>query len=75
MINRFPAVRFVVRHGGLLAPLAASLPMLLAVAAVGLEGLHWFWLVCGGLVGAACGFVVRLLAEMTIIIADMLLPE
>ncbi len=75
MIDRFPTVRFVVRRGRLLAPAAAALPVLIAAAGIGLEGWHWLWLAGAALVGAALAFAVRLLVELTTIIADMLLPE
>ncbi len=75
MIDRYPTVRFVVRRGRILAPVAALLPVLAAAAGIGIEGWHWFWMAAGALAGVCLAFVTRLLVELTIIIADMLLPE
>ena len=75
MIDRYPTVRFVVRRGRILAPVAALLPVLAAAAGIGIGGWHWFWMAAGALAGVCLAFVTRLLVELTIIIADMLLPE
>ena len=75
MIDRFPTVRFVVRRGRLLVRAAGALPVLAAFLGIGIEGWHWFWMAAGLLAGACLAFVTRLLVELTIIIADMLLPE
>ena len=75
MIDRFPTVRFVVRRGRLLVSAAGAFPVLAAVLGIGIEGWHWFWMAVGVLAGACLAFVVRLLVELTVIIADMLLPE
>ena len=75
MIDRFPTVRFAVRRGRVLAPAAALLPLLFAVVGVAFEGWHWVWLAAGALAGGCLALVTRLLVELTIIIADMLLPE
>ena len=75
MIDRYPTVRFVVRRGRLLAQAAGALPVLIAFLGIGIEGWHWFWLAAGALAGVCLAFVTRLLVELTVIIADMLLPE
>ena len=73
MIDRYPTVRFVVRRGRLLAQAAGVLPVLIAFLGIGIEG--WLWLAAGALAGVCLAFVTRLLVELTVIIADMLLPE
>ena len=75
MIDRFPTVRFVVRRGRLLVSAAGTLPVLAAFLGIGIEDWHWFWMAIGLLAGVCLAFVTRLLVELTIIIADMLLPE
>lgn len=75
MIDRFPTVRFVVRRGRLLVSAAGALPVLAAFLGTGIEGWHWFWMAVGLLAGVCLAFVTRLLVELTVIIADMLLPE
>lgn len=75
MIDRFPTVRFVVRRGRLLVWAAGALPVLAAFLGIGIEGWHWFWMAVGLLAGVCLAFVARLLVELTVIIADMLLPE
>ena len=74
MIDRFPTVRFVVRRGRLLPAAAGVLPVLAAFLGIGIEGWHWSWMAAGLLAGACLAFAARLLVELTIIIADMLLP-
>ena len=75
MIERFPTVRFVVRRGRLLVWAAGALPVLAAFLGICIEGWHWLWIAAGGLAGLCLAFVTRLLVELTVIIADMLLPE
>ena len=75
MIDRFPTVRFVVRRGKLLAPAAGALPVIAVFLGVGIDGWHWFWMAAGLLAGCCLAFVTRLLVELTVVIADMLLPE
>ena len=75
MIDRFPTVRFVVRRGKLLAPAAGALPVLVAFLGIGIDGWHWFWMAAGLLAGLCLAFATRLLVELTVVIADMLLPE
>ncbi len=75
MIDRFPTVRFVVRRGKLLAPVAGAMPVLAAFLGIGIDGWHWLWMVAGLLAGLCLALVTRLLVELTVVIADMLLPE
>ena len=74
-MEQYPAVRIMVKFGGVLAILAGlSLPLLVLVGVLG-AGWHWGWLVAAVLAGTALGFVFRTFAELTQIIADMLLPQ
>lgn len=74
MQQRYPAVRFVVRHGALIAWVV---PVLVAVA--GLLGSVLCgnaWLAAGAVVGAAILFcVLRVVVELVQIIAETLLPQ
>lgn len=74
-MEQYPAVRIMVKHGNRLAVLVGlALP---AVVLIGMaaQGWHWVWLVASLLAGAALGFAFRTFAELTRIIADMLLPQ
>lgn len=74
MPQRFPAVRFVVQHGALVAWLIPAL-----IAAAGLAGfaLHWGpWISSALIVGAVALFcVLRVVVELVQIIAETLLPQ
>jgi len=74
-MEQYPAVRFMVQHGGKLAVMAGiSLPVLVLLGVLA-AGWHWVWLVAAIVGGGALGFVFRTFAELTQIIADMLLPQ
>jgi hypothetical protein len=74
-MEQYPAVRFMVTHGRWLAiPVGLVLPVLVFA---GVAIADWNWL-CGILaiaVGTMAGFAFRTFAELTQIIADMLLPQ
>lgn len=74
-MEQYPAVRFMVKHGRMLAILAGiALPVLVLIGVVA-AGWHWVWLAGAAVAGVAVGFVFRTFAELTQIIADMLLPQ
>ena len=74
-MEQYPAVRMMVRYGSLLAILVGlSLPALALFGVLG-AGWHWVWLLAAFVAGAALWFVFRTFAELTQIIADMLLPQ
>ena len=74
-MEQYPAVRFMVKHGSVLAILAGiALPMLVLIGVLA-AGWHWVWLIGAVVAGVALGFVFRTFAELTQIIADMLLPQ
>ena len=74
-MEQYPAVRIMVRYGSLLAILVGlSLPALALFGVLG-TGWHWVWLLAALVAGAALWFVFRTFAELTQIIADMLLPQ
>ena len=74
-MENYPAVAFLVNHGKALAALVAAAPVLAALAAVVFAGVHWSWVVAGLAVGALAGLLIKALAEVTVIITDMLLPK
>lgn len=74
-MEQYPAVRFMVAHGRKLAiPVGLALPVL-ALVGIALADWHWLWAVAALAAGTVLGFVVRVFAELTQIIADMLLPQ
>jgi len=74
-MEQYPAVRFMVQHGAKLAVMVGiSLPVLVLLGVL-VVGWHWVWLVAAVVGGGALGFVFRTFAELTQIIADMLLPQ
>jgi hypothetical protein len=74
-MEQYPAVRFMVQHGAKLAVMVGiSLPVLVLLGVL-VVGWHWVWLVAAVVGGGALGFAFRTFAELTQIIADMLLPQ
>ncbi|MEL0111289.1 MAG: hypothetical protein VW835_06110 [Rickettsiales bacterium] len=74
-MEQYPAVQFMVKHGGKLAILVGLALPLLVVLGVFVADWHWVWLVGAVVAGGALGFAFRTFAELTQIIADMLLPQ
>ncbi len=74
-MDEYPAVRFMVRHGRWLAvPIGLALPVLVFLG-VFTAGWSWVWGVLAIAAGLGVGFAFRTFAELTQIIADMLLPQ
>ena len=74
-MEQYPAVRFMVQHGAKLAVMVGiSLPVLVLLGVL-VVGWHWVWLVTAVVGGGVLGYVFRTFAELTQIIADMLLPQ
>lgn len=74
MPQRYPAVRFVVRHG---SSLSWIIPAVLAIAGLLTLSPQWNpWLAGVTIVGAAILFcVLRVIVELVQIIAETLLPQ
>lgn len=73
-MEKYPAVSFLVKNGSLLAVVVGLLPIVLALWAVS-GGWGFGWLVAGVGAGLIGGLLIKILAELTTIIADMLLPQ
>ncbi len=74
-MEQYPAVQFMVKHGRNLAILVGlALPVLVLIGIVFAEW-HWVWGVAALVAGGVVGFAFRTFAELTQIIADMLLPQ
>jgi len=65
----------MVMQGRRLAVLVGLVPPVVAVAGAAGAGWHWLWIAAGFVAGLGIGFAIRVFAELTDIIADMLLPE
>ena len=74
-MEQYPAVRFMVQHGAKLAILAGLAGPILVLLGVLVAGWHWVWFVAALAGGCALWFVFKTFAELTQIIADMLLPQ
>jgi len=74
-MENYPAVAFIVRYGHLLALLVALAPVAGTACAVFGLGAHWAWLPVGLGAGALGGLLMKAVAEITVIITDMLLPK
>lgn len=74
-MEQYPAVQFMVKHGRNLAILVGlALPVLVLIGIVLVEW-HWVWGIAALVAGVIVGFAFRTFAELTQIIADMLLPQ
>jgi len=74
-MEQYPAVQFMVAHGRKLSILVGlALPLLVALGIV-FAGWHWVWGAAAMVAGIGFGFAFRTFAELTQIIADMLLPQ
>ncbi len=74
-MEQYPAVQFMVTHGRNLSILVGlALPVLVLIGIAFAEW-HWVWGIAAIVVGAGVGFAFRTFAELTQIIADMLLPQ
>lgn len=74
-MEQYPAVRFMVQHGAKLAILAGLAVPILVLLGVLVAGWHWIWFVAALAAGGVLWFVFKTFAELTQIIADMLLPQ
>ena len=74
-MEQYPAVRFMVQHGAKLAILAGLALPLLGLVGVFAAVWHWIWFAAAVVAGIALWFVFKTFAELTHIIADMLLPQ
>ena len=72
-MEQYPAIRFMVDHGSKLAWLVALSIPALALLGVMVVNWHWLWLLVALLTGALAGVVFRTMAELTQVIAEMLL--
>ena len=74
-MEQYPAVQFMVAHGRKLSILVGlALPFRVALGIV-FAGWHWVWGAAAIVAGIGFGFAFRTFAELTQIIADMLLPQ
>ena len=74
-MEQYPAVRFMVTHGRWLAiPVGLALPVLVCLG-VFMAGWSGIWVIAAVVAGLVVGFAFRTFAELTQIIADMLLPQ
>ena len=74
-MEQYPAVQFMVTHRRKLSILVGlALPFLVALGIV-FAGWHWVWGITAIAAGVGLGFAFRTFAELTQIIADMLLPQ
>jgi len=74
-MEQYPAVRFMVAHGRWLAvPVGLALPVLVLLGVL-TAGWSWVWAILAVAAGIVAGFAFRTFAELTQIIADMLLPQ
>jgi len=73
-MDKYPAVSFLVKNGTLLSVIVGLVPIVLALWAVS-GGWGIVWLVLGVGAGILGGLLMKIIAELTTIIADMLLPQ
>jgi len=74
-MEQYTAVRLVTKHGTRLALAAGAALPLLALLGLLVAGWHWVWLPVAAVAGVAVWFLFRLIAELTRIICEMLLPQ
>ena len=74
-MEKYPAVQFMVTYGRKLSiVIGLALPVLVALGIV-FAGWHWVWGIAAIFGGIGFAFAFRTFAELTQIIADMLLPQ
>jgi len=74
-MEQYPAVQFMVAYGRKLSiAVGLALPVLVALGIV-FASWHWVWGIAAIVAGIGVGFAFRTFAELTQIIADMLLPQ
>ena len=74
-MDEYPAVQFMVKYGRRLSLAVGVAPVLLALAGVVLQDWSALSLIVAVVAGGVFGFAFRTFAELTQIIADMLLPQ
>ena len=73
-MDQYPAIRFIVERGNVLAIAIGVLPLIGSVALIALGG-HWLAGVAGAVASAVVYFLMRSYVELVRVIADMLLPK
>jgi len=74
-MEQYPAVQIMVTHGRWLAiPIGLAVPALVLLGVL-TAGWSWVWGAIAVAAGIVIGFAFRTFAELTQIIADMLLPQ
>lgn len=74
-MEQYPAVQFMVKHGRRLSVAVGLAPPLIAIIGIVFQQWGVFSLVGALILGLLIGFAFRTFAELTQIIADMLLPQ
>jgi hypothetical protein len=74
VMNDYPMLHFIGRHGGWCAILAAVLPVAAAAWAVMIGASPW-WLAAGIAAAVALFVLVRSYVELVRVMIDMLLPK
>lgn len=70
----YPAIRFIVTKGDLLAAIVALVPVLLGIWALA-SGFYWPWMVLAIGTGAVLWLVLRSYVEVLRILSDTLMPR
>ena len=74
-MERYPTVRFIVGHGRWLSVAVGLCPLLVVLVGVLLEVWGAVWWLAAVALGGVLWLAFRAFAELTGIIAEMLLPE
>lgn len=74
-LEDYPAVGIMVKYGTALAALVAAVPVAIALWAVFAAGAPAAWIAAGLAAGGLGGLLMKMLAELIVIITDMLLPK
>ena len=74
LMNDYPMLHFIGRHGGWCAIAAGVLPLIAGAGAVALGQSPW-WLVAGVLAAVGLFVLVRSYVELVRVMIDMLLPK
>ena len=74
-MEQYPAVQFMVTYGRRLSVAVALAPVLIAILGIAIASWGILSLVVSLILGLILGFAFRTFAELTQIIADMLLPQ